>query len=78
MINDNLGMIANAHLVYADLSLAGAKCSECLQLAELHSMAVDFAKSGVPAVMPRVRGTGGGGDTQRWRGGVVTCCLPYQ
>ena len=48
--NDNLGRIANAHLVYADLSGdQGASSSECLELAALHSTAVDFAKTGVPA-----------------------------
>ncbi|CBN78124.1 RNA-dependent RNA polymerase 1 [Ectocarpus siliculosus] len=50
--NDNLGKIANAHLVRADLSPLGARCDECLQLAALHSKAVDFPKSGVPAVFP--------------------------
>lgn len=51
--NDNLGQIANAHVVFADLSSQGAACSECVQLAKLHSTAVDFAKTGVPAVIPR-------------------------
>ncbi|CAN0496746.1 unnamed protein product [Ectocarpus sp. 8 AP-2014] len=50
--NDNLGRIANAHLVWADLSPLGARCDKCLQLAALHSKAVDFPKSGVPAVFP--------------------------
>ena len=49
--NDNLGRIANAWLVWADFN--GATCSECLQLATLHFVAVDFAKSGVPASLPR-------------------------
>lgn len=51
--NDNLGVIANAHLVWADLSEGGARCEECLQLAALHSKAVDFPKSGVPAEIPK-------------------------
>ncbi|CAM9965408.1 unnamed protein product, partial [Ectocarpus fasciculatus] len=50
--NDNLGRIANAHLVWADRSPLGARCDQCLQLAALHSKAVDFPKSGVPAVFP--------------------------
>lgn len=54
VINDNLGMIANAHLVWADKSPVGARCKECIQLAALHSTAVDFCKSGVPAEFPRV------------------------
>ena len=48
-------MIANAHLVWADLSPIGARCEQCLQLAALHSKAVDFPKSGIPAVFPKVR-----------------------
>lgn len=52
--NDNLGVIANAHLVFADLSEDGARCKECLQLAALHSKAVDFPKTGVPAEVPKV------------------------
>ncbi|KAF0701203.1 hypothetical protein As57867_008246, partial [Aphanomyces stellatus] len=51
MKNDNLGQIANAHVVFADLNILGPKSTECLKLAALHSTAVDFAKTGVPAVM---------------------------
>ncbi|CAF4723521.1 unnamed protein product [Rotaria sp. Silwood1] len=46
---DNLGMIANSHLAFADQSLLRAKAKECLQLARMHSTAVDFAKNGVSA-----------------------------
>ncbi|KAK1311092.1 RNA-dependent RNA polymerase 2 [Acorus calamus] len=53
MINDTLGAISTAHLVYADREPAKARSPKCLQLANLHSMAVDFAKSGAPAEMPR-------------------------
>ena len=53
MKNDNLGRIANAHIVFADMSEAGALCGNCLKLAELHSAAVDFAKTGVPAVVDK-------------------------
>jgi hypothetical protein len=48
---NNLGQIDNAWLVFADLSSEGAKSAECLELAELHSLAVDFPKKGVPAFM---------------------------
>eukprot|EP01036_Dinobryon_divergens_P034994 gene34994-45294_t len=51
--NDNLGVIANAHLVFADLSCEKAASKECIHLAKLHSTAVDFVKSGIPAVMER-------------------------
>lgn len=51
--NDNLGQIANAHVVHADFDSNGAKCDSCLKLAQLHSTAVDFIKTGVPAIFPR-------------------------
>ena len=51
--NDNLGVIATAHVVFADTSGTGAACSECIQLAKLHSTAVDFVKSGIPAEVPK-------------------------
>ena len=51
--NDNLGMIANAHLVFADVSCKKAASNECIQLAKLHSTAVDFVKSGIPAVLDK-------------------------
>ncbi|KAK7330462.1 hypothetical protein VNO77_24656 [Canavalia gladiata] len=54
MINDTLGAISTAHLVHADREPDKAQSRKCLELAELHSMAVDFAKTGAPAAMPRV------------------------
>ena len=49
--NDQLGPIANAHVVWADYYPEKAFHTKCLQLAELHSVAVDYPKTGVPAVM---------------------------
>nr|POF00746.1 rna-dependent rna polymerase 2 [Quercus suber] len=54
MINDTLGAISTAHLVHADCEPDKARSNKCLELANLHSMAVDFAKTGAPAEMPRV------------------------
>lgn len=54
MINDTLGAISTAHLVHADREPKKALSKQCLELATLHSMAVDFAKTGAPAEMPRV------------------------
>ncbi|XP_019456854.1 PREDICTED: RNA-dependent RNA polymerase 2 isoform X2 [Lupinus angustifolius] len=54
MINDTLGAISTAHLVHADREPNKARSRKCLELANLHSMAVDFAKTGAPAEMPRV------------------------
>ncbi|KAJ8753540.1 hypothetical protein K2173_022781 [Erythroxylum novogranatense] len=53
MINDTLGAISTAHLVHADREPEKARSKECLMLADLHSMAVDFAKTGAPAEMPK-------------------------
>ena len=50
--NDNLGSVANAHLAWADQSPEGAKAKQCLELASIHSIAVDYPKSGNAAVMP--------------------------
>ncbi|CAF3855780.1 unnamed protein product, partial [Rotaria sp. Silwood1] len=46
---DNLGLIANSHLAFADQLQAGAKDGKCLKLARMHSVAVDFAKNGESA-----------------------------
>ncbi|RPB04079.1 RdRP-domain-containing protein [Choiromyces venosus 120613-1] len=52
MKNDKLGTIANAHLAWADKHDEGVKSDECFRLAILHSHAVDYVKSGEPAIMP--------------------------
>lgn len=43
---DKLGLIANAHLVHADSNENGIFSDECHRLAEMHSDAVDFPKTG--------------------------------
>eukprot|EP00252_Welwitschia_mirabilis_P018517 TRINITY_DN4113_c0_g1_i1.p2 TRINITY_DN4113_c0_g1~~TRINITY_DN4113_c0_g1_i1.p2 ORF type:complete len:477 (+),score=80.47 TRINITY_DN4113_c0_g1_i1:1549-2979(+) len=53
MVDDTLGVIANAHLAFADQEEGMAMSSKCLSLAELHSTAVDFPKTGVPAEVPQ-------------------------
>ncbi|KAG9298243.1 hypothetical protein G9A89_002731 [Geosiphon pyriformis] len=52
ILNDNLGQIANAHLAKADMAENGALHGSCLRLAQLHSEAVDFPKTGRPAPFP--------------------------
>lgn len=47
--NDVIGMVANAHVVQADKQLDGIFSHQCLELAQLHSLAVDFPKTGVSA-----------------------------
>ena len=49
--NDNLGSLANMWLDYAAKS--GADCQQCLKIAKLSSIAVDFPKSGIPAQVPK-------------------------
>jgi len=53
ILSDNLGQIANAHVVHADRESVGAMHEKCLRLAQLHSEAVDFPKTGVPAEFPK-------------------------
>jgi len=49
MKNDSLSTIAHAHLAQADRLEGGPKHPKCLELAQLHSNAVDYPKSGQPA-----------------------------
>lgn len=51
MKNDSLGQIAHAHLAQADQQPEGVASDACLELAKLHSQAVDYPKSGIPAIM---------------------------
>ncbi|CAK1358806.1 unnamed protein product [Cercospora beticola] len=50
--NDILSRIACAHRYWADRLPDGIKEQKCLDLAQLHSKAVDYPKTGVPATMP--------------------------
>lgn len=52
IVNDSLGIIANAHTVFADKEPRKAMSEPCVQLAKLFSIAVDFPKTGVPAEIP--------------------------
>ncbi|XP_057777391.1 probable RNA-dependent RNA polymerase 1 [Salvia miltiorrhiza] len=52
IVNDSLGIIANAHTAFADKERDGALSSPCLELAQLFSVAVDFPKTGIPAEIP--------------------------
>ncbi|KAF5024311.1 hypothetical protein F66182_3588 [Fusarium sp. NRRL 66182] len=48
MRTDILGMIATRHLVLADYHEEGTAHPNCIALAEMHSTAVDFSKTGIP------------------------------
>ncbi|XP_044489067.1 probable RNA-dependent RNA polymerase 1 [Mangifera indica] len=52
MAKENLGIICHAHIAFADKSPEKAMCSQCIELAKLASIAVDFSKTGVPAIIP--------------------------
>ncbi|PUZ77534.1 hypothetical protein GQ55_1G380000 [Panicum hallii var. hallii] len=52
IVNESLGIIANAHVVFADKERLKAESLPCIELAKLFSVAVDFPKTGVPALIP--------------------------
>lgn len=52
IVNDSLGIIANAHTVFADKEPLKAESDNCIELAKLFSIAVDFPKTGVAAEIP--------------------------
>ncbi|CAG8617752.1 hypothetical protein GLOIN_2v1578121 [Rhizophagus irregularis DAOM 181602=DAOM 197198] len=52
MLSDEIDMIANAHMAKADTSDVGAFHGQCIRLAQLHSEAVDYPKTGRPAIFP--------------------------
>lgn len=49
---DPLGIIANSHLAKADYFETGAFHGQCIRLAHLYSVTVDFPKTGRPAIPP--------------------------
>ncbi|KAL2823196.1 RNA dependent RNA polymerase-domain-containing protein [Aspergillus cavernicola] len=48
MQSDRLGVIATKHMILADQMEFGTSHSDCKKLAQLHSTAVDFSKTGIP------------------------------
>ncbi|KAJ0098755.1 hypothetical protein Patl1_19778 [Pistacia atlantica] len=52
IVNDTLGRLSNAHVAFADKEPMKARSKQCLQLARLSSIAVDFPKIGVAAEIP--------------------------
>ena len=49
---DTLGVIANSHLAQADKQESGIFSKQCLDLAQMHSDAVDFPKTGFSVKIP--------------------------
>ncbi|MCJ1377000.1 hypothetical protein MMC17_000090 [Xylographa soralifera] len=54
MQQDQLGRIATLHQAIADQKVRGTFDGECLVMAELHSTAVDYSKTGIPADIKRL------------------------
>ncbi|MCJ1396820.1 hypothetical protein MMC11_000010 [Xylographa trunciseda] len=54
MQQDQLGRIATLHQAIADQKPLGTFDEQCLRMAELHSTAVDFSKTGIPADIKRL------------------------
>ncbi|QUC19185.1 uncharacterized protein UV8b_03426 [Ustilaginoidea virens] len=48
MKSDILGLIANRHQIIADVQPDGTYDATCVKLAEMHSTAVDYSKTGIP------------------------------
>ncbi|RVX71797.1 hypothetical protein B0A52_04196 [Exophiala mesophila] len=70
--NDYLGRIAHAHLAAADFLDEGICSKQCLDLLALHSMAVDYPKTGVPARLPRAL------ERNKWPHFMEKRGIPYQ
>lgn len=66
MRQDQLGRIATTHKILADQRLAGTFDPACLTLAELHSTAVDFSKTGKPVCSLKYDYCVGIADLSRW------------
>ncbi|KAF5012175.1 hypothetical protein FDECE_1765 [Fusarium decemcellulare] len=54
MRTDILGMIATRHVMLADYKELGTLDPDCLALANMHSTAVDFSKTGIPVDVKRL------------------------
>jgi len=52
IVTDNLGIIDNAHKVFADKEPHRAMSKKCIELAKLHSIAVDSPKTGEVVEVP--------------------------
>ncbi|KAG2701579.1 hypothetical protein I3760_06G052500 [Carya illinoinensis] len=52
MVKDNSGIIRMVHTVFADREPHRVMSHECMELAKLHSIAVDFPETGIAAEIP--------------------------
>lgn len=77
IVNDQLGRIADGHLALADASPQLANDDRCMQLVELHSTAVDFAKTGVPVDPEKVSKLLRGVQFPDYMNGLRRCFASY-
>jgi len=49
-----LGYIATRHLILSDYHIAGTVHQDCKTLAEMHSTAVDYSKTGIAVGMDKM------------------------
>ena len=54
----SLGLIAVKHMILADQREFGTLDAECMKLAQLHSTAVDYSKTGIPVEEAQLRKIG--------------------
>ncbi|KAL6864502.1 RdRP domain-containing protein [Trichoderma novae-zelandiae] len=54
METDILGVIANRHQIFADVKEEGTSHPQCIELAEFHSTAVDYSKTGIPVTLQQL------------------------
>ncbi|OQR81829.1 RNA-directed RNA polymerase, partial [Thraustotheca clavata] len=54
MLKDNLGHISTMHVLLCDLLPNGAKDNLAIEFAQAHAIAIDYAKTGIPATVPRI------------------------
>ncbi|KAI1329291.1 RdRP-domain-containing protein [Xylariaceae sp. FL0255] len=54
MATDQLPIIATRHQILADIVAAGTVHDDCKKLAEMHSTAVDYSKTGIPVDMQKM------------------------
>ncbi|EIW76361.1 RdRP-domain-containing protein, partial [Coniophora puteana RWD-64-598 SS2] len=52
--SDVVGLVADTHIIIADASSDGTLDRRCLELAKMHSQAVDYLKNGIPVDIRRM------------------------
>ena len=78
MKTDHLGMIATRHMILADQEDGGTSHPNCRRLAQLHSTAVDFSKTGIPVQINEIpRGSNFRPDLYVVSYGLIICYVGF-